>query len=209
MVNVMNVMWDISKSKSPLDIVNPSYKDKAVIAFAKGIDIILKTQISFQGKKAVWCAQHDEVTLLPALARSYELPSFSGSESVGIVRTLMLVENPSSEVIDAINGAINWFNTSKIVGYKLIDVVDGQPDSNSVYENGFDKILVESPGNVMWARFYDLDTNLPFFCSRDGIKKSTIAEISHERRNGYAWYGNWPASLISKDYPAWKAKHGL
>ena len=99
--------------------------------------------------------------------------------------------------------AVAWFESAKIVGYKLQDVTGSQ------YEGGYDKILVESSGNVMWGRFYDLDTNVPFFCSRDGIKKSTIAEISHERRNGYAWYGNWPASLIANDYPSWKTKHGI
>ncbi|MEI7731270.1 MAG: pectate lyase [Verrucomicrobiota bacterium] len=31
-----------------------------------------------------------------------------------------------------------------------------------------------------------------------------LAEIGYERRNGYAWYGNWPAALLDKEYPAWK-----
>ena len=37
--------------------------------------------------------------------------------------------------------------------------------------------------------------------------RSSLAEIEHERRTGYAWYVDAPASLLSKDYPAWKAKH--
>ncbi|MBN1108484.1 MAG: pectate lyase, partial [Bacteroidales bacterium] len=47
-------------------------------AYKKGIQIILKTQIIVDGKPTVWCAQHDEITLLPTAARTYELPSFSG-----------------------------------------------------------------------------------------------------------------------------------
>ncbi|HKK11564.1 MAG TPA: pectate lyase, partial [Flavobacteriaceae bacterium] len=203
MANVMNLLWDIYKQQNNADLVNPSYIDVAKTAFDKGIDIMLQTQLSYNGKKAIWCAQHDEVTLEAAAARSYELPSFSGSESVGVVRTLMLVEQPSQEIIDAISNAIDWFNESKIVGYNTQTVYD------SSYPDGFDVIVVEDPGHVMWARFYDLDTSLPFFCGRDGIKKSTLAEIEYERRTGYAWYGNWPASLISNDYPAWKTRNGL
>ena len=33
-----------------------------------------------------------------------------------------------------------------------------------------------------------------------------LAEIEQERRGGYAFYGDWPASLLEKDYPRWRAK---
>lgn len=196
MVNVMNLMWDISKSRNNTDIIDPIYVNKAITAFNNGIDVILQTQTIVNGKKAAWCAQYDEVSLLPATARSYELPSNSGSESVGIIRTLMLVENPSSEIIEAVMGAVEWFEDVKI-----IDI--------ATQNTGSDVVVVSSPGNVIWARFYDLDTNLPFFCGRDGIKKNTIAEIEIERRTGYAWYGNWPKNLLGSEYTSWKNKHGI
>lgn len=198
-VKVMNVMWDILKAKNNLELVNPTYKAKATIAFNKGIDIILKTQItSPTGKKTAWCAQHDEITLLPATARAYELPSISGSESVGITRTLMLVENPSAEIKQAVKDAVDWFNSAKITGF-----------TTQKTTNPEDVIVVSSPGNIMWARFYDLQTGAPFFCGRDGIKKNTLAEIEQERRVGYSWYGNWPSGLIGSEYNSWKAKNGL
>ena len=203
-VKVMNVMWDISKSKNNLELVNSSYKSKAVTAFNKGIDIMLKTQItSPAGKKTAWCAQHDEITLLPALARAYELPSISGSESVGIIRTLMLVENPSADVKQAIKDAVDWF-----VSAKLFDISTKQvPDATGPY--GYDVVVYSTPGTTLWARFYDLNTGLPFFCGRDGIKKATLAEIEIERRAGYSWYGTWPSGLIGSEYTAWKTKNGL
>lgn len=203
MVNVMNLMWDISKGKNNLDLVNPVYKDKSIAAFNKGIDIILKTQITYKGKKTVWCAQHDEVTLQPALARSYELPSFSGSESVGIVKVLMLVEQPSAAIKQAIHDAMDWFNDARLYNITTQKITDTSQPS------GQDVIVVASPGNVIWARFYDLQNNLPLFSGRDGVPKSTLAEIENERRVGYSWYGNWPASLINTDYPNWKNKNGL
>ena len=199
MVNVMNLMWDISKSQKDTEVISSKYKTLAVNAFNKGIDVILKTQItSPTGKKTAWCAQHDEVSLLPALARSYELPSISGSESVGITRTLMLVEQPSTEVKNAVKNAVEWFNSAKLYDIKT------QTTSNPT-----DVIVVSSPGSILWARFYDLDTGLPFFCSRDGIKKATLAEIEIERRTGYSWYGTWPSGLIGSEYTNWKTKHGL
>lgn len=211
MTNVMNLMRDIFLERNNLQLLDASYVSKAQTAFEKGIQVILDTQVVINGTKTAWCAQHDNITLIPRRARSYELASNSGSESVGIVRLLMTLDNPSSEVIDAVNSAVAWFESVKIVGYALVEQ-DG------------DKVLVESPGNVMWARFYSLDDytgyeyqslfsafgpNEPFFCSRDGVPKKTIAEISHERRNGYAWYGSWPKNLIGSEYTAWKNKHGI
>jgi len=198
-VKVMNVMWDISKKQKDLDLVNAKYIPLAVTSFNKGIDIMLKTQItSPSGKKTAWCAQHDEVSLLPALARAYELPSISGSESVGITRTLMMVEQPSAAVKQAIKDAVDWFNSAKLYDIKT-----------QATTNPTDVIVVASPGSILWARFYDLNTGLPFFCGRDGIKKATLAEIEVERRTGYSWYGTWPSGLINSEYTAWKSKNGL
>ncbi|WP_194765979.1 pectate lyase [Tamlana sp. I1] len=196
MVNVMNFMWDISKGENDTDNFEDSYKEKALNAFNKGIDVILKTQITVNGTKTAWCAQHDEITLLPATARSYELPSISGSESVGIARTLMLVESPSSEVKAAVKAAIEWFEDARLYDIDTKKTAD-------------DVIVVTAPGNIIWARFYDLESNEPFFCGRDGIKKSTLAEIERERRTGYAWYGTWPKNIIGTEYTNWKSKHGI
>jgi PelA/Pel-15E family pectate lyase len=197
-VKVMNVMWDISKKQKDLEQVNAKYIPLAVASFNKGIEIMLKTQITVNSKKTVWCAQHDEITLQPALARAYELPSLSGSESVGITRTLMLVEQPTAEIKQAVKDAMDWFNSAKLYDIKTQSTT-----------NPTDVIVVSSPGSILWARFYDLTTGLPFFCGRDGIKKSTLAEIEIERRTGYAWYGNWPSGLITTEYTAWKTKNGL
>ena len=63
------------------------------------------------------------------------------------------------------------------------------------------------PKSVLWARFYDLKTNQPFFVGRDSQPKTTLAEIENERRTGYAYYGTWPAKLIEVDYAKWKMKN--
>src|SRR5215831_4861659 len=58
MTNVMNLMMDINKGINNTDVIDRKYVPLAKAAFDKGIEIILKTQIEKDGKKAVWCAQY-------------------------------------------------------------------------------------------------------------------------------------------------------
>ena len=202
MINVMLVLQDVSMGKNDFDVVDKSLIVPASESVKKGIDCILKTQIKVKGKLTAWCAQYDEVTFQPAKARAYELPSLSGNESVGIVKFLMRLDKPSSQIKTAINAAVEWFKAVKIEGIKFENV----PDASK--PNGHDRVVLPQPGNTIWARFYEIETNEPFFCGRDGIKKKTVAEIEHERRTGYAWYGTWPSQLLENEFPKWVKKNG-
>ena len=74
---------------------------------------------------------------------------------------------------------------------------------------GYDKVVVKDPSAPpLWARFYEIGTNKPIFCSRDGKPRETLAEISYERRNGYSWLTDCPSRLLTRDYPAWKRRVG-
>jgi PelA/Pel-15E family pectate lyase len=203
MINVLNVLQDIVLGKNDLDVINRSYVPGCKAAIQKGIDCILKTQWKQKGKLTAWCAQYNAKTLQPETARKFELASLSGSESVNIVRFLMSQPNPSKEIITAVNAAVEWFNKVKIVGYNFVDVK--APNETS----GRDRVLVKDDNAVIWARFYDLETNEPFFTGRDSQPKKTIAEVENERRIGYAWYGVWPMKLINEEYPKWAAKWGV
>jgi len=202
MINALNVLYDVTKKTGDFAVVDSTLIQKSERAIQKGIQCILKTQIKVKKKLTAWCAQYDENSLQPAMARKFELESISGSESVGIVRFLMKIENPSTEVKNAITSAMEWFEKSKIVGFKMADV-----DAPSL-PKGRDRVLVADAQSVTWARFYDIDTNEPFFCGRDTIKRWKLSEIEHERRIGYAWYGTWPKDLLEKDYPAWLKRNG-
>jgi pectate lyase len=171
-------------------VLDPDRHKKAAAASDRGVDCIVKCQIVISGKPTVWCAQHDEVTFAPAKARDYELPSLSGAESAGILRFLMDLEKPSPDVIRAVKGGVAWFDSAKLSSYRY-------------GKSGKDRVLEKDPGAPpLWARFYDLDTGKPFFCDRDGIKKDSVYQIGAERRNGYAWYGNWGESF-AKDFAKW------
>ncbi|WP_304196445.1 pectate lyase [Flavobacterium alvei] len=203
MVNAMRFLKEIASSNkeyAPLEL-NKDFEVKAQQSFNKGIECILKTQIVVKGVPTVWCAQHDEITLAPANARAYELKSYSGSESVEIMMLLMNVKNPSKEIIAAVNGAEKWFETHQIDGIKLETVTqaDGQPN----------KVVVEDKNAPrIWARFYDLDTEKPYFCDRDGIKRKTFAEMGYNRRNGYDWYTYSPENALNK-YAQWKSENHI
>jgi PelA/Pel-15E family pectate lyase len=200
MINVLNVLVDILEGNNDLGVINESFLKRCTLAMQKGIACILRTQVKQGEKLTAWCAQYDAKTLQPAKARAYELPSLSGQESVGIIRFLMRFENPGKEIIAAVQGGVEWLNKVKIVDYKFKEIV------NPKTANGKDKALVPEPGNVTWARFYELDTNEPFFCGRNGEKKKKLEEVEFERRMGYAWYNETPAKLINEEYPKWAAK---
>lgn len=202
MVNILNLLKEI-KNNTGFYSITPSklQLEKVNLAFMKGIDCILKTQYKQNGVLTAWCAQHDENTLQPVKARAYELPSLSGFESAKIVMLLMALENPSEEIITAVNSAVDWFDTTKIKGLRedRIYNTDGKL---------IDKKMIPDPNaKPIWARFMDLEDNMPFFCDRDGIKKTTIADIGLERRNGYKWHTDAP-SMVLEDYPIWKKKYG-
>jgi len=192
MIGVMKLLRDVADARPVYAFVDKERRERARSAVEKGIECILKTQVIVNGKRTVWCAQHDEVTLAPAAARTFEVASLSGGESVGIVRFLMSIEDPSPAVVEAIDAAVAWFEQSQLKGIKWV-------------ENGTDRVVVQDPnGGPIWARFYEIGSNRPIFAGRDGVVKYSVAEIEHERRIGYNWYVETPAKLIQKDYPAWK-----
>jgi len=194
MVRLMDFVRDVAASED-YAFVGASARKAAQAGFDRGVQCILKCQVRVKGKPTAWCAQHDEKDYRPRPARSYELVSLSGAESVGVLRLLMSLERPSAEVVRAVQGAAEWFEAAKLTGIR-IEKVDGN------------KVVVrDAKAPALWARFYEIGSNRPIFCGRDGVQKRTLAEIEAERRNGYAWYGAWGRG-VAKDYAQWKAKQG-
>jgi PelA/Pel-15E family pectate lyase len=200
MIRVVTLLRDLAAGQPPYAFVDAERRAKAAAAVQRGIDCILKTQVRQDGKLTVWCAQHDEKTLAPAWARKYEPPSLSGSESVGIVRFLMSVEQPTPEIVAAIEGAVAWFRSVSIRDVRL--------ERNRGADGRTERHLVSDPAAPpLWARFYELGTNRPLYMDRDSKPLYNFEEVGYERRSGYDYHGDWPASLLAKDYPAWRAKH--
>lgn len=199
MIGVMTLLRDVAEGRSPFTFVDAARRDRAAQAVARGLDVILRTQVVVDGVPTAWCAQYDRVELTCAQARSYELPSLSGGESVGIVRYLMGLEDPAPEVVRAVEHAVRWFEEARLTGIATID----RPDPT--LPGGFDRVVVEDPdAPPIWGRFYEIGTNRPIFVGRDGVIRYSLAEIEHERRIGYRYLGYWPAELLEREYPEWR-----
>lgn len=205
MVNVLKLMRDAMKGKEPFGCLPDSVKAAAAVSLDKGVDCILKTQVVQDGRPTVWCAQYDENTLKPAKARAYELVSLSGQESDDIVLFLMSLSKPSPEVRRCVEDAVAWFKKSMIKGMRMekFTNTDGKSDVHLVpCPQG------DTPCQPLWARFYTIDGNRPFFCDRDGVMRFDLSEIGYERRNGYRWY-NSDGMKVLKRYESWARKYGL
>ena len=199
MIGVMTLLDEIAGGGTGWTFVNEPRRAKARDAVRRGVNVILRTQVTVNGTLTAWCAQHDEVTLEPRGARAYEHVSLSGDESVGIAGFLM--RRPRGTATDqAIEAAVAWFAQVQLQGWRLERV------SAPALPGGVDRVLVRDEHALpLWARFYEIGTNRPIYSGRDGIIRYTYAEIEHERRMGYEWVGDWPRALLERDYPRWRA----
>lgn len=202
MVNVLNLLRDASRGAAPYAFTTADQRARAAAAVERGLACILRTQVKQDGRLTAWCAQHDETTLAPAWARNFEPPTLSGMESVGVVRFLMGVEQPGPDVVAAIEGAVRWFESVKLTGLR----VDNTPGADGAKDR---HVVADPAAAVLWARFYELGTNRPVFTGRDKVLRDDFNAIERERRVGYAYFGTWPADLLAKDYPRWRAAHPL
>jgi PelA/Pel-15E family pectate lyase len=198
MIHVLELLREIGLKAPQYAFVDEERAARSLVAVDKGIDCILKCQIVVEGQKTGWCAQHDSVTLAPAMARPYELASISGQEGAGVLEFLMTISAPTPEVIDAVQSATRWFKAVQLSGIKVMRVTDATQPS------GIDEVVVQDPlAPPLWARFYEIGTNLPIFADRDGVKKYSLAEIGNERRTGYSWYTDNPSEAFEA-YAAWQ-----
>ena len=188
MIRAMVTMMDIANKTSPFDsdIIDDATRSKMSIALDKAIDFLLKSQIVNDGKLTVWCAQHDTNSYSPVGARAYELPSKSGSESAGAIWFLMNWPNQTTEIQNAIKGAIAWYKKTRVTG---------------LYFNKKAGVFEQRDGNVLWYRFYEVNNDNYFFCDRDGesTKTQDFTKISEERRTGYQWAGDYGTALLSTE----------
>lgn len=199
MINALTLLREVSKRRAPFENIDEPQRLRAAEAVARGVECILRTQIRQDSEATVWCAQYNESTLEPAWARKYEPPSLSGSESVGVVRFLMGVDQPSPDVINAIEGAVKWFRSVAVSGKRIerIKRDDGRSE----------RVLVEDhSAPPLWARFYELGTNRPLYMDRDSQPVYDFNQIDYERRSGYDYHTTAPAALLNRDYPAWVAR---
>lgn len=114
-----------------------------------------------------WAQQYN-FAMEPAWARSFEPPAVCTAESVGAIRALIELSRITAD--------------ERFLA--PIPAAIAWLERSAISSN-------------RWARFYELRTNRPIYGDRDGRIHYTLAEISEERRTGYAWEGHFgiPALL--------------
>ncbi|MFI5078920.1 MAG: pectate lyase, partial [Vicinamibacteria bacterium] len=200
MVRVLGMLDVARAQRTPLggDIFTADQLTRISTAITKGIDFILRSQIVQGSVKTVWCAQHDPTSYVPRGARSYELPSKSGQESVGVIAFLMS-QPQTPEVKAAAQAGIAWFKSPNV---RVANTAYVSRPSSSTDDN-YNPIQARS-GSTMWYRFYDLDQDVGFFSGRlptdnpPGTgKQYDIMDIEPERRYGYQWGGSYGTNLFT------------
>jgi PelA/Pel-15E family pectate lyase len=201
MIGALRVLDAVARAKPLFALVDAPRRRRAVDAVARGIACILRCQVRVDGTLTVWAGQHDEKTLQPRWARTFEPVALTAFESVGIVEFLMEIDHPAPEVVAAIDAAMAWFERTRVRGIRT------ERRTVATSPRGFDVVVIPDPsGPGLWARYYEIATSRPIFGDHDDEAHATYNEISIERRTGYAWYGAWPEELLRRQYPEWKKR---
>jgi PelA/Pel-15E family pectate lyase len=204
-IGIMNLLQKIVVDNPEFRFVDNKLRKRIAESYQKGLDCILKMQIADQGQLTAWCQQHDEVTLQPAWARAFEPPSICNGESSGIVLFLMGIVKPDEKIIRSVQAAVRWFNDSKILGTR-VEVIQSSTEKSQWRTYTTDKVVVsDAAAPPIWTRYYELQTHRPLFCDRNSKFLYSLAEVSRERRAGYAWYTYAPQEVLDK-YPEWQAQ---
>ncbi|MBN2210801.1 MAG: pectate lyase [Sedimentisphaerales bacterium] len=206
MAGILRIFKAIIEDRELYPFVDEPLRKQVRKAYDRGLECILKCQIRVNGRLTAWCQQHDHKTFAPVWARTFEPPSIVSAESVGVVRLLMSIDNPSPEIIASIQAAVAWFDHVKIHGIR-IENIKAEPIQFNYHWSDTDRVEVKDPqAPPIWTRYYDLKTEKPIFCTRQRKITEKYTDLSRERRTGYSWYGYYPAKLLEKDYPVWQQK---
>lgn len=199
MVRVLVLFDHALKRKAPLDgdLATDVQRSRMAFETRMAVQYILRAQIVQNGVRTVWCAQHDPATYRPLGARSYELPSKSGSESARIVEFLM-TQPQTAEVAAAARAAVAWYRSS------ATQIQNMTYDSVTTRATNTSPFIPTAGAPPLWYRFYDLDADTGFFSGRlptdnpPGTgKQYDIMQVEPERRYGYQWAGGYGTPVIN------------
>ena len=193
MTHVLELLQDIVAGDSGHAFLAAAQLERAAAALASGLRCVLRMQVEVAGRKTVWCGQHDALTLKPAPARKMEPATLSGSESAQLVKFLMTLPNPSSELVASIESALAWLEAARITGLRRTQM-DGKTR------------FVSDPASpeIYWARFYDLSTGQPVFPGRDGVLYTTFDAMAANNSLGYDYYSTQPGSILTNGQKKWR-----
>ncbi len=151
--------------------------NKYLNAAEKGGQFMLRAQMP--DPQPAWAQQYN-AQLQPSWARQFEPPSVTGGESIGIMRTLMVLyrETGNRKYLEPIGRAIAYLKKSTV------------PRTDA-------EIFRRIPEGPVLARFYELKTNKPLYVTKGtminaaglGSKRPDGYELSYEPDSVITHYG--------------------
>jgi PelA/Pel-15E family pectate lyase len=197
MMHALDLLLAISTGEEPFSYVDGATRKRAAEAFDRGIQCLVDSQVRVKGIRTVWCAQHDPITLAPVHARLKEPPSLSGAESSNLLKFLMR-EGPTTEpVLRTIADGVAWLEANKITDLRKTTNAEGKTD------------YVKDPASrdVLWARFYDVETAEPLFAgAQDGVIYKTFHEMAAHNKVAYDYFTSKPLDVVTKEVARWKKR---
>ncbi|MHA6723929.1 pectate lyase [Sphingomonas sp. RS2018] len=195
MAQVLGLMTDAGAGRGDFAALPADVRRAASAAAARGIDCILRMQITAGGRLTGWGQQHDPLTLRITSARNYEPAALAAPESAAVLRYLMGLPHRTPAIARAVDAGIAWLTASAIHNTAWRDAGDGLGR----------RLIPDSAAPLLWARFYTVDTNTPVFGDRDKTIHDDVMELSTGRRRGYAWFGTGPQAALT-DFAAWRRR---
>ncbi|MBQ0051701.1 MAG: pectate lyase, partial [Treponema sp.] len=169
MSDALTILRDISNGSGAYSVFPSETQKKAKSAYEKGIECILKTQITVTLKNGTklltaWCQQHYHDNLQPRWPREFEPPSICSTESFKVLKLLMADPNPTEAMKKAVKAGVEFFDRDdvRIHDKKVKDVPLSKPIywENVKRTDTKERIMVDEKGNRdLWARFYALDSS--------------------------------------------------
>ena len=195
MTQVVDLMMHAADANDEFAFVPKDVGERAAASFAHGVRCILASQILANETLTVWPQQDDPLTLKPESGRNYEPPALCSGESASLLLLLMNdLPHPTAEEQRSIRAAAAWFKKTAIYGQSYQSGPEGRE-------------LVPTPGaGPIWARYYQIGTDIPIFGDRDKSLHDHVNELSKERRNGYSWYSPESQRAIDR-FEKWKEEH--
>ena len=197
MLHALELLLAVSRGEEPFGFCDETLRERAGVAYERGIQCLLNCQVKVQGKPTVWCAQYHPITLEPVAARLKEPASLSGAESANLLRFLMR-KGPTTEVVrTAVENAVAWLDAHRITDLRKTTNAAGQTD------------YVKDPASteVLWARFYDVETGEPIFAGgQDGIIYKTYHDMAEHNEVAYDYFTTKPGVIVGKEHERWKKR---
>ena len=230
MTGTLRLLRDIANGKDEMSVFPEKIRTKAKAAYAKGIQCILRDQITVtlaDGTKllTVWCQQYSHTPpFRPKWQREFEPPAVCSLESFNVLFLLMEEPDPDVKIRAAVRAGCEFFDRNDIrIHGKKLKMTETEPILLNRRTYTSDRVLVDDEkAEDLWARFYALDKSFdvtagapkpirgnypavlkPVWCDRGCTYRETYNDLSRERRNGYE-YVNGEGNVLLRVYAKWK-----